>query len=68
MYMYTNSRITYVYKPFDTHSQLYKSNSEFLLSVKMRNIRYGLVLIILLVLAEFCAGQLCTTNYYCNYY
>ena len=30
-----------------------------LVSVKMINIRYGLVLIILLVLAELCAGQLC---------
>ena len=72
-YMYTQSRITYVYRSFnfDTHSQLYQSNSELLISVKMINIRYGLVLIILLVLAELCAGQLCTTNYccqYCNYY
>ena len=51
--------------------QLYKTNSYSLVSIKMRNIRYGLVLIILLVLVELCAGQLCTTNYccqYCNYY
>ena len=72
-YMYTQSRITYVYRSFhfDTHSQLYQSNSELLVSVTMINIRYGLVLIILLVLVELCAGQLCTTNYccqYCNYY
>ena len=49
----------------------HKTNSDLLVSVKMINIRYGLVLIILLVLAELCAGQLCTTNYccqYCNYY
>ena len=43
-------------------------NSYSLVSVKMINIRYGLVLIILLVLVELCAGQLCTTNYCCNYY
>ena len=56
---------------FDTHSQLYQTNSDLLVSVKMRNIRYGLLFIILLVLAELCAGQLCITNYccqYCNYY
>ena len=69
-YMYTQSGITYVYRSFnfDTHSQLYQSNSDLLLSVKMRSIRYGLVLIILLVLSELCAGQLCTTNYCCQYY
>ena len=42
--------------------QLYKTNSDSLVSVKMRDIRYGLVFIILLVLAELCTGQLCTTN------
>ena len=45
-----------------------KTNSDLMVSVKMINIRYGLVLIILLVLAELCAGQLCTNNYCCNYY
>ena len=70
-YHISKSHITYVCKPFDTHTHLYKTNSDLLVSVKMRNIRYGLVLIILLVLVELCAGQLCTTNYccqYCNYY